>query len=200
MFLYNAHSPNLYLNIFEEIDLAGNVTLQTNANRINEQLVKMTDPITGQPRRVITQFDHEVRRMSNGNIVLKASSELVVTNAAQCAKAAPSTNTCDVLGTTIIVLNPNLQVVWAWDSFDFLNLNRAATLGETCYYGQAGCPVFFHGTTVGTQIIAQDWLHGNSIQLTADGNFLLSIRHQDWSSQDQLRQWSRERQRTLGNG
>ena len=27
---------------------------------------------------------------------------------------------------------------------------------------------------------AQDWLHGNSIQLVGDGSLLLSLRHQDW--------------------
>ena len=28
--------------------------------------------------------------------------------------------------------------------------------------------------------IANDWLHGNSLQLTPDGNILYSARHQDW--------------------
>ena len=49
----------------------GNITLQTNAHRINEQLALLTGP-NGKPRRPITQFDHEALRLPNGNIVVKA--------------------------------------------------------------------------------------------------------------------------------
>ncbi len=176
MFIYNSHSTNLYNNVVEEIDLAGNITLQTNANRINEQLALMTGP-NGLPRRPITQFDHEIRRLSNGDIVVKASSEMVVyNNAKQCGSQSymGMANSCDVLGMQVLVLDPNLQIIWAWDAFDFLNISRRANLHEKCVQGQGGCPVFFLDT------IANDWVHGNSIQLTADGNFLLSLRHQDW--------------------
>ena len=167
-------NQNLYNNNFQEIDLAGNITLQTNANRINEQLAQMTGP-NGLARRPITQFDHEVRRLANGNIAVKASSELVVTNAAQCGTSQGQPKTCDVLGEQVLILNPDLQVIWAWDAFDFLDLNRPAVTGDVCKPGQSGCPVFFHGTPNAT-----DWLHGNSIQLVGDGSLLLSLRHQDW--------------------
>ncbi len=33
----------------------------------------------------------------------------------------------DVIGDTIVVLNPNLQVVWAWDAFDHLDNTRKAS-------------------------------------------------------------------------
>jgi arylsulfate sulfotransferase len=168
-------SQDLYNNNFQEVDLAGNVTLQTNAQRINEQLALMTDPVTGMPRRPITQFDHEVRRLSTGNIVVKASSELVVTNGPQCGTSNGQPKTCDVLGMQVLVLNPNLQIIWAWDAFDFLDLNRPAVTGDVCRPGQSGCPVFFDGTPN-----ANDWLHGNSIQLVGDGSLLVSLRHQDW--------------------
>jgi hypothetical protein len=49
-----------------------------------------------------------------------------------------------------------------------------ATLGEACVPRSAACPPFFAAPR------ATDWLHGNSLQLTADGNILYSIRHQDW--------------------
>ena len=39
----------------------------------------------------------------------------------------------------------------------------------------AGCPAFNPAFGV-----ANDWLHSNSVQLTADGNILLSERSQDW--------------------
>jgi hypothetical protein len=36
------------------------------------------------------------------------------------------------------------------------------------------CSNFYNATS------ANDWLHGNALQLTPDGNILYSIRHQDW--------------------
>jgi hypothetical protein len=175
MLFINPHSTNLYQNTLFEMDLAGNVTLQTNTVRMNEQLAQMTDPISGSPRRLITQFDHEARRLPNGNIVVKGVDEMLVTNAAQCgtnSKGKPKT--CNVIGAQVLVLNPNLQLIWAWDAFDFLNINRPATLGEVCKQGANGCPTFFLAP------LANDWLHMNAIQLTADGNILASLRHQDW--------------------
>jgi len=174
MFVLISHQTNLYYNVLQEIDLSGNITLQTNIHRINEQLAQMTDPFTEMPRRPVNQFDHEVRRLPNGNIAVKASEEMLVTNAAQCGTTNGNPNTCDVLAAQLLILNPNLQIVWAWDSFDFLNINRPASLGEVCHQGDAGCPVIFLAST------ANDWLHANSIQLTPDGSLLFSLRDQDW--------------------
>jgi arylsulfate sulfotransferase len=174
MFVLNSHSTNLYNNTLAEIDLAGNITIETNAQRINEQLAQMTDPITGQPRRPINQFDHEARRLPNGNIVVKAVNELVVNASQYPVQCGTNTGTCDVIGAQLLVLNPNLQLIWAWDAFDFLDINRVAPLGETCTHTTAGCPVFFLAAT------ANDWLHANSIQLTTDGSLLFSLRDQDW--------------------
>jgi hypothetical protein len=175
MFVHNDHQPNLYDNNIQEIDLAGNVTLETNAHRVNEQLALLKGP-NGMPRRPINQFDHEVRRLPDGNIAAKASSEMLVTNAGQCGtnnKGRPKT--CDVIGAQLLILNPNLQIIWAWDAFDFLDISRRANLNEVCYQGDSpGCSIFFLAPQ------ANDWLHANSIQLTSDGNLLFSLRSQDW--------------------
>jgi hypothetical protein len=80
----------------------------------------------------------------------------------------------DLLGDMIVDLDENLQVVWAWNGFDHLDVNRAASLGETCAPLQAGCPPFALAPT------ANDWLHSNSIDYGSDGNLLLSMRHQEW--------------------
>jgi arylsulfate sulfotransferase len=72
------------------------------------------------------------------------------------------------------VLSPDLQVEWFWDAFDHLNVTRSALLGETCTYGSGGCAVFRLAP------VANDWLHGNAVQLTPDGHLLYSARHQDW--------------------
>jgi hypothetical protein len=80
--------------------------------------------------------------------------------------------TYNVLGDMIIVLNDDLQVIWFWNTFDHLDVRRAAVLGQTC--GAGGCPTLFLAPT------ANDWVHGNSITYTPDGNLLYSMRHQDW--------------------
>ena len=80
----------------------------------------------------------------------------------------------DVIGDMILVLNGDLDLLWAWDSFDHLDVKRKAILDEKCVRGGGGCPVFRLADT------ANDWLHGNALSLAADGNIVYSSRHQDW--------------------
>ena len=68
----------------------------------------------------------------------------------------------------MLVLDHNLQLVWAWDSFAHEDINRAATLDDQA------TPFSPDFTT------ANDWLHTNFAQGTADGNIILSQRSQDW--------------------
>ena len=91
----------------------------------------------------------------------------------------------DVLGDMIIVFDPDLQVLWTWDTFDHLDTARLATAGETCTRAGGGCPPFYLADK------ANDWTHGNAIQLTADGNLRLFGPASRLAHQDQLRQWSR---------
>lgn len=60
-----------------------------------------------------------------------------------------------VMGDIILDLDTNGEVVWVWSSFDHLDPNRHLQ----------GLP---------------DWTHSNALVYTADGNLLLSIRHQSW--------------------
>ena len=148
--------------IIREFDLAGTTLRETNAARISEQLAaKGMHPITG--------FHHEVRAMPNGGILALASTERILND-------VQGPGAVDVLGDMILVLDRNLQVTWAWDSFDHLDPHRMATLNETCLVTAAGggCPPIRLATT------ANDWTHGNSLELMADGNILYSARHQDW--------------------
>jgi arylsulfate sulfotransferase len=61
----------------------------------------------------------------------------------------------DVLGDALIDIDLDGNVAWAWSGFDHLNVNRHLM----------GLP---------------DWTHSNAIIYTADGNLLLSVRHQSW--------------------
>ena len=85
-----------YQQFLREIDLAGNTLLETTSGAVNEQLVALG----AQP---VTSLHHEARRLANGNILVLGSLERMTPGVQGGA---------DVLGDAVIVLNPNLQVVW----------------------------------------------------------------------------------------
>jgi hypothetical protein len=61
----------------------------------------------------------------------------------------------EVVGDALIDIDPDGNVAWAWSGFDHLDVNRHLQ----------GLP---------------DWTHSNAIVYTADGNLLVSMRHQSW--------------------
>jgi len=146
--------------VVREFDLAGTTVLETNAARINEQLANLG-------KRSITAFHHEARLLPDGKILVLANTEQIMTD-------VQGPGPVDILGDMILVLDSNLQVVWTWDAFDHLDPHRGPVLGETCGQLGGGCPPFYLAT------LASDWLHGNSVERTPDGNLLYSGRHQDW--------------------
>jgi hypothetical protein len=146
--------------ILRKIDLAGNTVLETNAGRINEQLDALG-------KNHITSFHHEARNLPGGKIMVLAGTERLLTD-------IQGAGDVDVLGDVILVLNRDLEIEWVWDSFEHLDITRKAVLGEKCVPKGGGCPVFRLAAT------ANDWLHGNSLDVAPDGNILYSSRHQDW--------------------
>lgn len=151
--------------VLSEYDLAGNETLETNVEILNEQLAAKGYP-------VMTSFNaHETRRLPNGNLLLLGARD----ESSTVYQGGTPNNPVDILGDMVLVLDHNLQLVWAWDSFAHQDLSREATLGEICVHDTAGCPAFSQQFTQ-----ANDWLHSNSVQLTTDGDILLSERNQDW--------------------
>ena len=79
------------------------------------------------------------------------------------------------VGEMVLVLDPDFQVKWAWDAFDHLDVNRGPVLGEVMLPGSP------EPTAVVPLLPAVDWLHVNAVALSpADGNLILSVRHQDW--------------------
>ena len=152
-------------NILAEYDLAGNETLETNVDIMNEQLIAKGYP------PMDSWNTHETRRLPNGNLLLLGGRDEVSLRYQGGSPGHP----VDIIGDMILILDRNLQLVWAWDSFAHQDLSRAATLGDLCFHNAGGCPSFNPAFTQ-----ANDWLHTNSAQLTADGNILLSERSQDW--------------------
>ncbi|HEY6346715.1 MAG TPA: aryl-sulfate sulfotransferase [Bryobacteraceae bacterium] len=146
---------------FLEFDLAGNTLAETNAARVNQQLAAMGV-------HAIDGFHHEARKLPNGNYLVLADSERILTD-------VQGPGPVDVIGDMILVLGPNLQVLWAWDAFNYLDPSRAAILREICTYPTTlSCAPFYLAQK------ANDWLHGNCLSLTPDGNILYSMRNQDW--------------------
>jgi Arylsulfotransferase (ASST)/Legume lectin domain/Bacterial lectin len=150
---------------FGEFDLAGNLLLLTNVEIMNEQLVAKGYPT------ILSFNGHEGRNLPNGNIAVLAYRDVVSTS----AQGGTPTKPVDIIGGMILVLDHNMQLLWAWDSFAHQDINRAATLGDTCTQTAGGCTMFNPAFTV-----ANDWLHANAIEGTADGNIIISERSQDW--------------------
>jgi len=150
---------------FREYDLVGNPTLETNVSILNEQLVRKGYPM-------MNDFNtHETRRMPNGNLLLLGSRDMVSTK----YQGGTEDNPVDIIGDMILVLDHNMQLVWAWDSFAHDNIARVATLNDSCTHGGGGCPDFSEDFEK-----ANDWLHTNAAQYTSDGNIIISERSQDY--------------------
>lgn len=171
----NSSDPGLtHMQILREIDLAGNTLRETNAALVGKQLVASGVLHNGE---VFGSFHHDAVRLLNGNTIVLGSAEKIFPRGTQ---GSTDPLGVDIIGDVVVVLDPNWQVIWGWNSFDHLDINRAAVLGELCHPGDSGCPaVLLAGQT--STVTANDWLHSNSIfYIPTSGDLLLSSRHQDW--------------------
>ena len=144
--------------VLREFNLIGMSICETNAGRVNEQLRALG-------KRPINAFHHEALRLPDGNIAVLGGVEQILTN-------VQGTGAVNVLGDMVIVLDPNLNVVWTWDAFDHLDPHRKATLEDQCLPN--ACP------PLQLDRFANDWTHSNAIEAAPDGNLLVSVRNQDW--------------------
>jgi arylsulfate sulfotransferase len=164
--------------ILREIDLAGNVVRETNATRVSEQVSALSGIASnctlGGTDCLVGSFHHEAILLPNGHTLAMSDEEKIFTDGTQ---GSSTTNPVDIIGDIIVDLDPSFTVVGYWRTFDHLNANRAAILGETCTApGGGGCPPIML-----TNGVAQDWLHANALYFTpSDGSVLMSMRHQDW--------------------
>jgi arylsulfate sulfotransferase len=147
-------------NVLREVDLAGNPVRETNLAAINSQLAELGH------NDVVHSFTNDVQRLPNG----------------QTAAIGMTQRTIDINGTptnyngmTIVVLDADFQVTWAWNSFDHLDVNRGPVLGEIIQPNTTG------PSTAVPNLPSVDWLHINAVSWSpSDGNLVLSVRHQDW--------------------
>jgi hypothetical protein len=95
-------------------------------------------------------YHHDLLPLANGHLI-------VLTNFTKNFTDLPGyPGTTAVVGDGIIDLDTNWDPVWAWNSFDYLDVTRHLN----------GLP---------------DWTHSNALVYSpSDGNVLLSMRHQSW--------------------
>src|SRR6267378_3031806 len=147
-------------DVLREIDLAGNPVRETNLAAVNAQLAALG-------HETIYGFHHDAQRLPDGSLVVLGYPERTVT-----INGVPT----HYIGEQLVVLDQDFHVVWAWDAFDYLDVNRGPVLGEITRPGPGAGP-----TAVVPVLPAVDWLHVNAVSLSpTDGNLILSIRHQDW--------------------
>jgi arylsulfate sulfotransferase len=127
-----------------EIDLAGNTIRQMDIYALQEKLQNAGyDFVPG-------GFHHELLPLDNGHVIVLVD----------CGKDFTDLpgypGTIQVVGDAIVDLDRNWNPVWAWNSFDYLDVNRHLN----------GLP---------------DWTHSNALMYSPlDGNILISMRHQSW--------------------
>jgi hypothetical protein len=185
-------SSNGTQQLLDEIDLAGNTIHETNTGVIANQLVALgaTDatpcgqivqpPVVGDA--CLNDFHHDAIRYTIGGNEYTAFMAHIEKLFPAGTQGNTGTAPVDILSEMVIVLNASWQVVWYYDAFEQLNINRVAPLGETCSPGTSDCPTnLFLSTT------ANDWTHANTVDYVAasskqnldSGDFLVSMRDQD---------------------
>jgi hypothetical protein len=168
------NEENSRMQALSEMDLAGNTMRETNIYRVAEQLEARGLQSVCKPngQQCLSGFHHEAIRLPNGHTVAIVSLERIFPKGGQ-----GSTDPVNIIGTVLVDLDEDFQVKWFWNSFDHLDVRRAAIGDEKCRgtVGGGGCSAIF------LTPVANDWLHANSLSYTRpDGNLTISLPEQDW--------------------
>lgn len=135
-----------------EVDLTCSTVRSVSLAQVNQSLQANGYSFTVPPPLGLPgggPFHHDVLVLPNGHWIALCQISKTFTD----LPGYPGT--MDVAGDALVDIDLTGNVVWAWSSFDYLDVNRHLE----------GLP---------------DWTHGNAIVYTADGNLLLSMRHQSW--------------------
>ncbi len=142
-FLPNGHFLVQYYQNIREVDLTGKTVREEKLAQLNSDLKAAGYAINA------AEFHHDVLELSNGHWITLIDFEKNY----QDLPGYPGTTA--VIGDAIIDLDPSNKLVWVWNTFDHLDVNRH--------------PYMF-----------PDWTHSNALVYTSDGDLLLSMRHQSW--------------------
>jgi arylsulfate sulfotransferase len=132
------------ISSIREIDLAGN-------------LIRELDIPTLRQRMQMAGFDFAAENYTHDLVPLDNGHLIVLVNYSKTFTDLPGyPGSLSVVGDGLVDLDENWNPVWAWNSFDHLDVNRHLN----------GLP---------------DWTHGNGVEYSpSDGNLFLSLRHQSW--------------------
>lgn len=142
-FLSNGNFLVQYYQNIRELDLTGKIVREEKLDQLNADLKAGGYPIHA------AEFHHDVLQLDNGHWVALVDFEKNY----QDLPGYPGTTA--VIGDAIVDLDANNKLVWVWNTFDHLDVNRH--------------PYMF-----------PDWTHSNALVYTPDGDLLLSMRHQSW--------------------
>ena len=133
------------VSTLREIDLAGNTIREMTNLDLQHKMAN-----AGGFDFVPFGFTHDFALLPNGHVVVLMVCYKTFTN------LPGYTGTTFVQGDALVDLDQNWNPVWAWNSFDHLDVNRSID----------GLP---------------DWTHGNALLYSPnDGNLILSERNQSW--------------------
>ena len=196
--------------VAELIDPAGDLVQSTSAQAVAQALTALgysgTNHCSTVPTpvaigtRCLASFNHEFLQLPDGNYAVLISQEAIFAPGAQgntdaCVVSGVSVPcNVDIVANCIVILNgTSLQPIWFWSPFNHdgsteIPITRPAIFtGDTslpiCNNSAPGCrPVWLAGSS-GVTTDANDWLHLNSVfYRAADGNLIISMRHQDWAA------------------
>ncbi len=141
--VFSITRPNIP-TILREVDLAGNTIREMDSVALGQKVQAAGFDF------VPNTYHHDLLPLENGHLI-------VLTNFVRPFTNLPgSPGTTEVIGDGLVDLDENWNPVWAWNSFDYLDVNRHLN----------GLP---------------DWTHSNALVYSpSDGNLLLSMRHQSW--------------------
>lgn len=136
-----------------EVDLTCYTVRDVSVAQVNQSLQANGYGFTIPPPTGVqggSQFHHDVLVLPNGHWI--GLCEI----AKSFADLTGYPGTTEVVGDALVDIDLNGNVVWAWSSFDHLDVNRH--------------PYF----------PLPDWTHSNALVYTPDGDLLLSMRNQSW--------------------
>jgi arylsulfate sulfotransferase len=137
-------SDTVFDSFLKEVDLSGNVIREMDISALAQKMQSAGFDF------VPIALHHDLLPLPNGHLI-------VLTNFLRNFTDLPGLpGNSQALGDGVIDLDQNWNPVWAWNSFDYLDVNR-------------------HPSPL------PDWTHGNALVYSAeDGNLLLSLRAQSW--------------------
>jgi arylsulfate sulfotransferase len=144
MITANPIATTYAISSIREIDLAGNLIRELDIPTLGKRMQAAGFDFAPD------NYTHDLFPLENGHLIL-------LTNYSKNFTDLPGyPGSLAVVGDGLVDLDENWNPVWAWNSFDHLDVNRHLN----------GLP---------------DWTHGNGVGYSpSDGNLLLSLRHQSW--------------------